>query len=68
MDDATLDDRCWDNPAIDLIGVRAWAGFPIRDGAGLVLGTFCEDRVHRHLGALTGGVDEIGNSLIRIGP
>lgn len=30
-----------DNSSIDSMGVRAWAGWPIRDDAGNVLGTFC---------------------------
>lgn len=29
------------NPSIESMGVRAWAGWPIRDSAGNVLGTFC---------------------------
>ncbi len=39
--DAAADARTRDNPAIRLMGVRAWAGFPIRSGDGHVLGTFC---------------------------
>lgn len=30
-----------DNSSIDSMGVRAWAGWPIRSAAGHVLGTFC---------------------------
>ncbi|MDE0804192.1 MAG: PP2C family protein-serine/threonine phosphatase, partial [Acidimicrobiales bacterium] len=29
------------NPSIESMGVRAWAGHPIRDARGLVLGTMC---------------------------
>jgi serine phosphatase RsbU (regulator of sigma subunit) len=39
--DAPADARVRDNPSIASMGVRAWAGFPVRDPAGHVLGTFC---------------------------
>jgi hypothetical protein len=39
--DTTADERTRDNPSIELTGVRAWAGFPVRSPAGQVLGTFC---------------------------
>ncbi len=35
------DPRTFDNPAINIDGIAAWAGYPIEDGAGWVLGTFC---------------------------
>jgi sigma-B regulation protein RsbU (phosphoserine phosphatase) len=38
--DARADERTRDNPSIELMGVAAWAGFPIRSPDGLVLGTF----------------------------
>ncbi|GIJ63580.1 hypothetical protein Vau01_110960 [Virgisporangium aurantiacum] len=41
VNDAPADPRTHDNPSIELMGVRAWAGFPVRDTDGLVLGTFC---------------------------
>ncbi|GAA4263816.1 PP2C family protein-serine/threonine phosphatase [Dactylosporangium darangshiense] len=39
--DAAADIRTRGNPSIDRMGVRAWAGFPIRSADGYVLGTFC---------------------------
>lgn len=41
VDDARNDSRAHDNPAIELHGVAAWAGYPIEDASGWVLGTFC---------------------------
>ena len=41
VDDARNDPRTRDNPAIEISGVEAWAGYPIQDDAGWVLGTFC---------------------------
>ncbi|MGH2872074.1 MAG: GAF domain-containing protein [Solirubrobacteraceae bacterium] len=41
VEDAASDTRTHDNPAIDLAGVAAWAGYPIHDPSGAVLGTFC---------------------------
>ena len=41
VNDARADPRTCDNPAITIDGVAAWAGFPIEDAAGWVLGTFC---------------------------
>jgi phosphoserine phosphatase RsbU/P len=41
VDDARADPRTFDNPAIAIDGVAAWAGYPIEDAAGWVLGTFC---------------------------
>jgi serine phosphatase RsbU (regulator of sigma subunit) len=39
--DAARDTRTRGNLSIDRMGVRAWAGFPIRAAGGHVLGTFC---------------------------
>ena len=39
--DARNDDRTRGDPAIDLFGAAAWAGYFIQDGEGTVLGTFC---------------------------
>ncbi len=39
--DATDDPRTRDNPSIETMGVRAWAGFPLQTERGEVLGTFC---------------------------
>ena len=39
--DVTANEMTKDNPSIDSMGVRAWAGHPIRDAAGRVLGTMC---------------------------
>jgi serine phosphatase RsbU (regulator of sigma subunit) len=39
--DARADTRTRDNPSIMLMGVAAWAGFPVRSPDGHVLGTFC---------------------------
>jgi phosphoserine phosphatase RsbU/P len=39
--DVAADSRARGNPSIDLMGVAAWAAFPIRSPDGLVLGTFC---------------------------
>ena len=39
--DTRLDARTSDNPSIESMGIIAWAGFPVRDPAGEVLGTFC---------------------------
>ena len=46
VEDARLDERLADNPAIPDLGVIAYAGFPIRSPDGEVLGSFCaiEDR------------------------
>lgn len=41
VNDARADPRTCDNPAIAIDGVAAWAGYPIEDAAGWVLGTFC---------------------------
>ncbi|MEV0329346.1 GAF domain-containing SpoIIE family protein phosphatase [Micromonospora echinospora] len=38
--DARADPRTHDNPSIELTGVAAWAGFPVRSVDGQVLGTF----------------------------
>lgn len=40
VDDSRNDPRTFDNPAIEE-GVAAWAGYPIEDADGWVLGTFC---------------------------
>ena len=39
--DTTLDPRVRDNPSVTGMGVRAWAGFPVLDGQGQPLGSFC---------------------------
>ncbi|WP_091446209.1 PP2C family protein-serine/threonine phosphatase [Micromonospora yangpuensis] len=39
--DARVDPRTRDNPSIELMGVVAWAGCPVRSPDGHVLGTFC---------------------------
>ncbi|WP_040339645.1 SpoIIE family protein phosphatase [Candidatus Blastococcus massiliensis] len=39
--DVTADDRTRDNPSIEGMGVRAWAGFPVHTPDGHVLGSFC---------------------------
>ncbi|RQX15410.1 serine/threonine protein phosphatase [Micromonospora ureilytica] len=49
VDDARADPRTADNPSIELMGVAAWAGFPVRSPDGHVLGTFCAvDTSTRH--------------------
>ncbi|SDZ01987.1 Serine phosphatase RsbU, regulator of sigma subunit [Geodermatophilus africanus] len=39
--DVTVDERTAANPSIKGMGVRAWAGFPVRTPDGQVLGSFC---------------------------
>ena len=39
--DATADTRVRNNPSVELLGVRAWAGFPVFDADGAALGSFC---------------------------
>ncbi len=39
--DATVEARVSGNPSVELLGVRAWAGFPVYDPAGEALGSFC---------------------------
>jgi len=39
--DAASDPRTCENPSIALMGVAAWAGFPLRSPDGHVLGSFC---------------------------
>lgn len=41
VEDAREHPLLWDNPAIGDLGVIAYAGIPLRDSAGFVLGTFC---------------------------
>ena len=41
LPDVRLDPRTWHNPAIADMGVRAWAGHPVRTPDGHVLGSFC---------------------------
>jgi serine phosphatase RsbU (regulator of sigma subunit) len=41
VDDAREDERLHDHPAIDDLGVIAYAGYPIRSRDGHVLGSFC---------------------------
>lgn len=47
--DAASDPRTAGNPAIEGMGVRAWAGFPLRAPGGEALGSFCvvDTRVRR---------------------
>jgi len=48
VSDARTDVRTMHNPAVQAMGVVAWAGHPLRDSAGQVLGTLCaaDDRPH----------------------
>lgn len=39
--DAASDELTWDNPSVEKMGVRAWAGYPVRSPDGSVLGSFC---------------------------
>lgn len=39
--DASIDPRTRNNPSVASMGVRAWAGFPLRAPGGEVLGSFC---------------------------
>jgi phosphoserine phosphatase RsbU/P len=39
--DATLDPRTRNNPSVESMGVRAWAGVPLVAPSGEVLGSFC---------------------------
>lgn len=39
--DVTTDERTRNNPSIEGMGVRAWAGFPVHTPDGQVLGSFC---------------------------
>lgn len=41
VDDAATDPLTRDNPSVTKLGVRAWAGFPLRAPGGEVLGSFC---------------------------
>lgn len=41
VEDAAADDLTRNNPSIEAMGVRAWAGFPVRSPDGHVLGSFC---------------------------
>jgi len=41
VNDAAGHPRTRDNPSVSLLGVRAWAGYPVLDAAGRVLGSFC---------------------------
>ena len=41
VDDAAADPRTRDNPSVEKMGVRAWAGFPLMAPDGEVLGSFC---------------------------
>lgn len=41
IEDADKDPRTTGDPAIACFGALAWAGFPIEDEDGVVLGTFC---------------------------
>ncbi|MEO7196061.1 MAG: GAF domain-containing SpoIIE family protein phosphatase [Pseudonocardiaceae bacterium] len=41
VDDARTDPLTRDNPSVELMGVGAWAGFPVYAPDGQVLGTFC---------------------------
>lgn len=73
--DAATDERTRGNPAIEELGVRAWAGFPVRDPSGEVLGSFCVVDTERHewterdrtvLGSLAAAADdEVAHLLAR---
>jgi sigma-B regulation protein RsbU (phosphoserine phosphatase) len=41
VDDARIDPRTVGDPAVELFAAITWAGYPIRDSDGAVLGTFC---------------------------
>ena len=41
VSDAANDPRTADNPSVDSMGVRAWAGYPVVGPEGDILGTFC---------------------------
>lgn len=41
VDDVRRDPRTCGDPAAGLFGITAWAGYPIQDAGGAVLGTFC---------------------------
>ena len=41
VDDTRLNPRTATNPAVRDLGVRAWAGYPVLDGDGQPLGSFC---------------------------
>lgn len=49
VNDAVNDARTSDNPAIELHRVAAWAGYPIEDVNGAILGTFCLIDTSPHL-------------------
>jgi GAF domain-containing protein len=48
VDDANHDSRVFDDPAAVKFGIGAWAGYPITDPDGFVLGTLCviDNRSH----------------------
>ena len=41
VNDAGTDARTRDNPSVEKMGIGAWAGFPLLDPSGEVLGSFC---------------------------
>jgi sigma-B regulation protein RsbU (phosphoserine phosphatase) len=41
VDDTARDPRTCDNPSVETMNVKAWAGFPIHAPTGEVLGSFC---------------------------
>ena len=41
VEDAHVDPRTIGDPAIEAFGAVSWAGYPIQDADGAVLGTFC---------------------------
>jgi len=41
VDDAATDPLTRENPSVEKLGVRAWAGFPLMAPGGEVLGSFC---------------------------
>lgn len=75
VSDAASDERTMGNPAIEGMGVRAWAGFPVRNPAGEVLGSFCVVDTQEHLwserdrtvlGSLAAAADdEVAHLLVR---
>lgn len=74
--DVTADSRTIGNPAIESLGVRAWAGHPVRDPDGVILGSFCvvdteprdwSARDIELLGVLAAAADdEVENHRIRL--
>jgi GAF domain-containing protein len=49
VDDAIHDSRVSDDPAIAMFGIGAWAGFPVEDLNGYILGTLCVIDTRPHI-------------------